>query len=115
PSLVMEMIEKKYEIRTFYLNGVFYSMAIFSQSQDQTKVDFRKYATNRTTPYKLPNTIEKQLQKVFEEFNLNTGSADIILDKNNKYIFLEINSVGQFDMTSRPCNYNLHRKVANYL
>ena len=53
PSLIMEKIEKKSEIRTFYLDGHFYSMVIFSQASNQTKVDFRKYNTqkpNKTEP-----------------------------------------------------------------
>jgi ATP-GRASP peptide maturase of grasp-with-spasm system len=115
PSLICELVEKKFEIRTFYLDGAFYSMAIFSQSDPQTMIDFRKYTNNRREPYKLPEHIEVKIRDLFNELNLNCGSVDMILDRQGNYIFLEINPVGQFDMTSRPCNYNLHKKVAEYL
>ena len=118
PSLITNVIDKKMEIRSFYLDGQFFSMAIFSQSNDQTKVDFRKYSSkkpNKTEPYRLPLEIEKKLKAIFDEYGLNCGSADLILDKNDEFVFLEINPVGQYGMTSEPGNYNLDKVIAQYL
>lgn len=118
PSLVMNQIEKSFEVRSFYLNGKFYSMAIFSQRNEQTSVDFRKYCSelpNKNEPFKLPDMVEKKLDKLYKEMDLNSGSADFIVDTNGNYVFLEINPVGQFQMTSLPCNYNLEQKIADYL
>ncbi len=118
PSLIMEQIEKTMEIRSFFLAGSFYSMEIFSQANEQTKVDFRKYDSekpNKCEPFQLPETIEKKLKKVFEELDLNCGSIDLIIDNNGNYVFLEINPVGQYNMTSDPCNYNIDNVIANYL
>ena len=64
PSLFQEYIEKEIEIRVFFICGILYSMAIFSQSNDQTKIDFRAYDwtnPNRFIPYQLPVEIEKKL------------------------------------------------------
>lgn len=115
PSLVTQMVEKEYEIRSFYIDGKFYSMAIFSQSNEQTKIDFRKYADNRKEPYQLPAEIEEKTRTVFRALELNTGSIDYIVDKKGRHLFLEINPVGQYGMTSFPCNYNLSEIIANYL
>lgn len=119
PSLFQEYIEKEYEIRTFFLDNNFYSMAIFSQRNPLTKIDFRTFdpkKPNRYVPYKLPNTVEEKLKRLFNSIKLNTGSIDLIkCSKNGKYYFLEINPAGQFGMTSFPCNYGLHKKVAHYL
>ena len=93
-------------------------MAIFSQKNEGTVVDFRKYTDGnpqRKVPYKLPKSEEKKLIALMEELDLNTGSIDIIVDINNNYIFLEVNPVGQFGMTSVPCNYYLERKIAKTL
>ncbi|MBC9798465.1 grasp-with-spasm system ATP-grasp peptide maturase [Sinomicrobium weinanense] len=114
PALIQQKIEKRYEIRTFYLDGECYSMAIFSQNDKQTKVDFRNYnriKPNRTIPYKLPQEIEEKIKKLMDELNLKTGSLDIIRSTNGKYYFLEVNPVGQFGMTSKPCNYKLEQKI----
>jgi ATP-GRASP peptide maturase of grasp-with-spasm system len=118
PSLLQQRIEKKYELRIFYLNGKCYSAAIFSQGDDQTKVDFRKYnwsKPNRTVPFSLPPDIEKKIHRLMQQLHLNTGSIDMIVSKDNEYIFLEINPVGQFGMVSYPCNYYLEKKVASFL
>ena len=115
PSLITKMVEKEYEIRSFYLAGHFFSMAIFSQSCEQTKIDFRKYEDNRVEPYKLPENIERKTKNLFNKLNFNCGSVDFIVDKKGNYIFLEINPVGQFGMTDFPCNYNLDHIIANYL
>lgn len=118
PSLLQQYIEKKYEIRTFYIRGIFFSMAIFSQTDEKTKIDFRNYNTtkpNRRVPYLLPKYIERKLHLLMVKMGLNTGSIDIIVDKNNKYYFLEVNPVGQFGMVSIPCNYHLEKRIAEIL
>lgn len=117
-SMIQNRIEKKYEIRTFYLEGKFFSMAIFSQNNDKTKEDFRDYDNqnpNRVIPYNLSSDIEKKLINIFTQLNIKTCSCDLIKDINDKIIFLEINPVGQFGMTSYPCNYYLEKEIANYI
>ena len=127
PSLFQNTIDKQYELRIFYLNGISYASAIFSQSDEQTKIDFRKYngeRPNRTIPYVLPKDITERIELLFGKLKLNTGSVDILVDKSSNYYFLEINPVGQFGMVSQPCNYyiesesglnNLEIKVDEFL
>lgn len=118
PSLLQNCIAKKYELRSFYLNGSFFTMAIFSQKDQQTTIDFRNYnktKPNRTVPYQLPEAIASKLNLLMQKLELNSGSIDIIVTPAMEYIFLEVNPIGQFGMTSYPCNYNLERKIAEYL
>ena len=118
PSLLQENVNKRYELRIFYIAGEFYSMAIFSQQDEQTQVDFRNYndkKPNRNVPYQLPVEIETKLDKFMKKMQLNTGSIDMIVTSDYQYVFLEINPVGQYDMVSVPCNYYLHERIANYL
>lgn len=115
PSYVQEYIEKKYELRIFFINTTFWSMAIFSQNDEQTKIDFRKYNylnPNRNVPFKLPNDIEKKLIQLSKKIGINCGSIDMIVTSNNDFVFLEINPIGQFGMVSTPCNYFLNEKIA---
>lgn len=117
-SLIQEKIDKVYELRVFYLLGIFYSMAIFSQNDPQTTIDFRKYNRtnpNRNVPYKLPKNIEIKLKNLLIDVDLNCASIDLIKDINGNYIFLEINPVGQFGMVDFPCNYGIHEKISNIL
>lgn len=113
-----EEIIKEFEIRSFYIYEKFYSMAIFSQRDNKTKLDFRRYnktKPNRNVPIQLPKSIEIKLTKLIKSLKLDTCSVDLIKTTNNNYIFLEINPVGQFGMVSHPCNYNLEKIVAEQL
>ncbi len=117
-SVFQKLIKKQFEIRTFFLIDRFYSMAIFSQSDDQTKVDFRNYnfkKPNRVVPYNLPMSIEIKLRKLLSEYTLKSGSLDLIYSEEGEYIFLEINPIGQYDMVSVPCNYYLDLEIAKNL
>jgi len=117
-SLFQKEISKKFELRIFFIDKVFYPMAIFSQLDSQTEVDFRVYnriRPNRNVPYRLPIKIEAKLIDLICQCNYNTGSIDMIVNKEHEYIFLEINPIGQYDMVSFPCNYYLHKKIAERL
>lgn len=118
PTLFQKCIEKKYEIRTFYLKGAFYSMAIFSQNDPQTKIDFRVYnriRPARETPFKLPKELENRLEQLMKRMELESGSLDIIYGTDEQFYFLEVNPIGQFGMVSYPCNYYLEKKLAIHL
>ncbi len=118
PSLFMEYIEKKYELRVFYLNGECYTMAILSQNDTQTQIDFRRYnkgIPNRNEPYLLPLNIKKKIVKLMNKVKLKTGSIDIIVTPNDDFVFLEVNPIGQFLNVSHTCNFNLEKQIAKYL
>ncbi|SMC83529.1 grasp-with-spasm system ATP-grasp peptide maturase [Chryseobacterium sp. YR221] len=116
-TFFQEKIEKDFEIRSFYLNGKMWSTAIFSQNDEQTKIDFRKYndkKPNRNAPYTLPKDIEEKIDSLMQSLDLNCGSLDFI-KSGNKYYFLEVNTVGQFLGSSVICNYSLEKEIADYL
>ena len=118
PSIFQEKIKKKYEIRSFFLDGAFFSACIFSQNNEKTKVDFRNYdwdKPNRIVPFKLPNEIEIKIASLMKDVGLNTGSIDLIRGIDDKYYFLEINPVGQYGFISKPCNYNIDYEIFNFL
>ncbi len=118
PTLAQEYIEKEYELRIFYFFGQCYSMAIFSQRNAQTAIDFRQYdreTPNRVVPFRLPDDLAEKIKVFMEKAELDTGSLDMIRTREGKYVFLEVNPVGQFGMVSQPCNYFLEKKVADWL
>jgi ATP-GRASP peptide maturase of grasp-with-spasm system len=118
PSLLQENIEKEFELRIFYMNNRYYAMAIFSQTDAKTVVDFRRYnfaKPNRGVPFVIPQDLENKLDRLFVKCGLNTGSVDILVSTKSEYVFLEINPAGQFGMVSYPCNYQLEKIVAEYL
>ncbi|MCW3083152.1 MAG: hypothetical protein JWP12_518 [Bacteroidetes bacterium] len=115
PTLLQNKIDKKFELRVFYLKGKFFSMAIFSQNDEKTKVDFRRYnkeKQNYRVPFALPAALKRKLKRFMEKAQLDTGSIDLIYNTAGEFVFLEVNPVGQFGMVSYPCNYNLEKEIA---
>jgi len=118
PSLFQNYIDKKYEIRIFFIENQLFPMAIFSQLDEKTKYDFRNYNRenpNRNVPYKLPKTIEDKILCFINKSQLKTGSIDLIHSIEDKYIFLEVNPTGQFGWVSDNCNYYLEKRIAEFL
>lgn len=118
PTFFQKNIEKKYEIRSFYLKGKFYSMAIFSQNNPKTQTDFRNYdwdKPNRKSPFQLPLSYEKKIRKLLDHFELDSASLDILVTEENEFNLIDVNPIGQFGMTSIPCNYNLEKIIAENL
>lgn len=117
-SFAQRQIEKEIEIRVFFLDGMTYSIAIFSQNDERTKVDYRKYnydRPNRNVPFALPKDVDKKLCLLFKKLGLNTGSVDLMVDAKGEYFFLEINPTGQYNALSDLCNFNLPEHIARWL
>ena len=109
-------IEKAIEIRTFYLDGKFYSLAMLLFAADKRVVDYRTATKQiRYACYQLPDAIENKLQKMMNVLNLNTGSIDLVLGKDGEYYFLELNPTGQVGWVSDYGGYNIEEKIATYL
>ncbi len=118
PSFVQKEIKKQYEVRTFILGNNDYSMAIFSQSNKQTEVDYKRYDfknPNRRAAFKLPHEIKEKVILLMKKLNFKTGSVDFIVDEHNEFYFLEVNPNGQFGMVSKSNNYNLEHEFTKYL
>jgi ATP-GRASP peptide maturase of grasp-with-spasm system len=117
-SLFQERLDKRYELRVFYLAGECHAMAIFSQRDPQTQVDFRNYNfahPNRNVPYRVSAATAAAIDVLMRGLGLGTGSLDLVRTSDGRLVFLEVNPNGQFTMVSRPCNYNLERRVAETL
>jgi ATP-GRASP peptide maturase of grasp-with-spasm system len=115
PTLLQKQIPKQIEIRVFIMYEKIYAMAIFSQKNIKTNVDFRNYdreKMNRMTPYILPIDIQQKILIFMQKIGLDTGSIDIIKTPNNSYVFLEVNPAGNIEMVSRNCNYNIEKEIA---
>jgi hypothetical protein len=116
PSLFQEGIKKSIEIRVFYLDGSFYSIAMLLNTSDQQVVDYR-LATNsiRYAKYKLPEMIETKVIAFMKRMGLTCGSIDLMLSASGEYYFLEVNPTGQIGWVSDYGNYCLEEKIARYL
>lgn len=119
PTLFQEKIEKEFELRVFFIHDNYFAMAIFSQNDETTSVDFRNYnraKPNRYIPFDLPADLQSRIKKLMKIIGLNTGSIDLLVSRDKEeYYFLEVNPVGQIGMVSNNCNYNIEQTIAKTL
>lgn len=116
-TLFQKKIEKKYEVRVFYMNEDFYSMAILSQRNQATRIDSRAIGEqdkSRMVPFSLPTIVKQKLKKLMIDIGINSGVIDLIVTPSNEYIFLEVNSFGHFGLISYNCNYYIEEKIAKF-
>jgi ATP-GRASP peptide maturase of grasp-with-spasm system len=116
-SYFQEEIKKEMELRIFFIDNQCYTVAILSQNNLQTEVDYRNYDyinPNREEYYQLPEYISRQVSTFMNKMNLQTGSLDFILDANGNYVFLEVNPCGQYDIFNL-CNVYPDKLIAEYL
>lgn len=116
PTLIQEKIEKDFEIRLFYLESQIYASAIMVGDKDYDDVK-RCFDTEDISwiPFELPQEIILKIINFMNRAGLNTGSIDMMKDKNGNFVFIEVNPVGQFIAPSKRCNFNLEQKIANLL
>lgn len=115
PTLFQKNIEKKYELRIFYLDGACFAAAILSQLDADSQQDFRnadRNTPNRVVPYNLSAALEHQIVALMQSVGLNTGSLDIMIGVDGKPYFLEINPVGQYGWINTYCNFGISDALA---
>lgn len=118
PSFFQQQIPKQFEVRAFYLDGAWHCLAMFTQAQERTSVDSRKYVAHRPTrmvPFRLPERSKNQAAALMTDLGLNCGSLDFIVSPDNELYFLEVNPVGQFGQLSVTGNFRLEKKIAKWL
>ena len=116
-SLFQKLVKKFVDVRVFYLDGECFAIAIFSQSDKSSSIDLRNRPKipNRQVPIKLPSQLLKKIEKFMNTMDHRIGSLDFILTKDGKFIFLELNPVGQIGFVSFNSNAYLEKKIAQKL
>ena len=117
-SLFQNYIDKEYEIRVVYFLGLIVAVSIHSQSNENTKYDFRNYDENRPNryiPLQLPKEINDQIHQLMKTAELKTGSIDLIYTKAGKYVFLEVNPVGIIDFVSGNSGIDIEKMISQKL
>ncbi|KIO74699.1 hypothetical protein TH53_25060 [Pedobacter lusitanus] len=113
PALLQKRVQKKIEVRTFYVLGKFFSTKIVEKNFNEVDhrlslIDF----SSRYEIFELPEEIENKIENVLSYFDLNCASIDLMVDEDENYVFLEINPTGQFTYHSFFNNTYLEKEIA---
>ncbi|MBK1894831.1 ATP-grasp domain-containing protein [Chryseobacterium paridis] len=113
PTLLQNMIQSDFEIRTFFFENKIWSIATFDF---ENNVDIRniKEIDKKYIPYELPKSLKNKILKLAKVLKLKCGTIDLLKTKN-EFHFLEVNPLGQFHQVSYFGNYNIGKYIANLL
>jgi MvdD family ATP-grasp ribosomal peptide maturase len=119
PMTFQENIPKALELRITIVGKQVFAAAIDSQQLDGAIYDWRKEGKalhQQWQSYDLPQIIEKQLFELMKYFGLNYGAIDMIVTPDQRYIFLEINPVGEFFwLELYPPHFPISQAIAEML
>lgn len=119
PMTFQENIPKALELRITIVGHQVFTAAVNSQQLEGATYDWRKQGRalhQQWQTHDLPSTLEKQLLKLMTYFGLNYGAIDMILTPDQRYIFLEINPVGEFFwLELYPPYFPISRAIAEIL
>lgn len=99
PMTFQELIPKALELRAIVVGNRIFTAAIDSQSNPHARHDWRRQGLVMIEDwhsYELPAPITEKLLELMRYFGLNYGAIDLILTPDNRYVFLEVNPVGEF-------------------
>src|SRR5207244_3359434 len=99
PVIFQADVPKRVEVRVTVVGEQLFAVEIDSQRTNRTRHDWRRFDANRT-PYRrhnLPPAVQQACLRMVERLELRTGSLDLILTPDGRYVFLELNPGGRYD------------------
>ncbi len=115
PAYLQEAISPKTDVRvTVVGNKVFAAKIIYD---NLNKIDWREIDSKniKYEEYVLPENITNKCIQIVQKFNLMFGAIDLAINKNEKYIFFEINPNGQWAWLEKNLGQNISEEIVNLL
>ena len=117
PMIFQEYVEKDCEFRVIIVGEQIFCGKIPSQQSEDGQADWRKDANliDEIEVYELPASVKLKLLHLMDYFRLNYGAIDLIKTPEGKYVFLEINPVGEFSWLDKALGHKISEAIANVL
>jgi len=98
PIVLQEYISKDYEVRYTVVGSSHFVCKIESQKSQIANVDWRRYDIPNTPHSAIapPEQIKSLVNELMKGLELEYGALDFVITNKGEWVFLEINSMGQF-------------------
>lgn len=110
-------VPKRVELRVTVVGDEVFAAEIHSQATKHTRHDWRRYdhGNTPTLPHLLPEAEARRCVELTRRLGLRYGTIDLVLTPDGRYVFLEINSNGQFLWVETLTGLPITRAVADLL
>jgi glutathione synthase/RimK-type ligase-like ATP-grasp enzyme len=97
PGIFQPYIEKEHELRVTIVDEIIFAARIESQAHPDTQTDWRRNpGAIAYTEVTLPTEVSQRLKTFHRNQGLVYAAYDFIVTPEGRYVFLEVNSVGQW-------------------
>jgi hypothetical protein len=97
PAIYQEKLDKLFELRIVVMGHTIWAARIDSQRDGESidwRGDYNGYPP--VEPYKLAASEDLLIRRFMAETGLVYGSIDVVVTRDGRFVFLEINEMGQF-------------------
>lgn len=118
PMKFQENIKKKRELRVTVVSNRLFVAAIDSQKLNEARYDWRKEGATLIDDWyqwEIPDGLKLQILDLMEIYQLNYGAFDFIETPEGEFIFLEVNSGGEFAWLDDLFERQISEAIANTL
>lgn len=117
PTLFQEYIEKLYELRVNVIGDQIFALAMYSQDNELSQIDFRGLAPAKMKQelVEIPDTLKTQIFQFVKHQGLAFSAMDFIVTPDYQYIFLENNCNGQWQWVDQLAEGKLSEAMIDLL
>ncbi|HEY5808110.1 MAG TPA: hypothetical protein VIT67_09100 [Povalibacter sp.] len=117
PLVLQAYVPKQMEIRVTVVGEQVFAAEIHSQTTNRTKLDWRRYDLGATPhhPHNLPAVVAQRCVDLVKVSDLTYGTIDLILTPDGRYVFLELNSAGEYGWIEQLSGLPISEAIADFL
>jgi glutathione synthase/RimK-type ligase-like ATP-grasp enzyme len=115
PVIFQEYIRSVADLRITVVGDEIFPAAIYIPPSSY-QVDFRMtYGSSKIVRHELPQEIQKKLLALMKSLGIVYGAIDMRLTPEGEYIFLEVNTAGQWLFMEEPTELPISKAIADWL
>jgi hypothetical protein len=117
PIVFQAYVPKRVELRVTVVGDRVFAAEIHSQQSNRSHFDWRRYDLGATPHYahELPEEVAERCVKLVARCGLTYGTIDLILTPDDRYVFLELNSAGEYSWIEQVTGLPISDAIAEFL
>jgi len=117
PVFLQSYVNKLYEVRYTVVGDEHLVCRIESQKSRQANIDWRRYDIPNTPHYPMtpPEEIKNKVKALMGFLGIYFGALDFIVTPKGEWVFLEINTMGQWLWIEDLTGLNISGAIVNFL